>query len=134
MQAVRTYQDMWAHSVRIRPARRARSGHSGRMTMPKTRIADAVVYDIVESPLGRLLLLGDGESLCGLVMQRDEEPHVVPPGSRRSHDAFRAALVQLGEYFVGERRAFDLPLKLAGTPFTPATLAPRPLQVLVPLA
>jgi methylated-DNA-[protein]-cysteine S-methyltransferase len=71
------------------------------------------VYDVVESPIGALLLLGDGESLSGLLM----EPHAVRPEWRRSVEAFRDARVQLAEYFAGERRTFQLPLKLHGTPF-----------------
>ena len=41
----------------------------------------------------------------------------VDPAWRRDDPAFAEAARQLAEYFAGERRAFDLPLAPAGTPF-----------------
>jgi methylated-DNA-[protein]-cysteine S-methyltransferase len=75
-------------------------------------------YDIVDSPVGRLLLTGDERALTGLFML-DAGAHSgsVPPGSVRHEGAFTEAAGQLKAYFAGERTEFDLPLAPRGTPF-----------------
>jgi methylated-DNA-[protein]-cysteine S-methyltransferase len=75
------------------------------------------VHDIVPSPLGDLLVVGDGVALTGLYMQ--EGPgRIEPPGRREPSAApFAAAREQLAEYFAGRRRRFELPLAPAGTAF-----------------
>jgi methylated-DNA-[protein]-cysteine S-methyltransferase len=50
-------------------------------------------------------------------MQEGRKPGRVPRGWARDPEAFAAVRVQLGEYFSGERRSFDLPLEPAGSPF-----------------
>lgn len=69
----------------------------------------------VESPLGPLLLLSDGQTLTGLFMNELS----VPEGSveRRDAEPFSEAGRQLAEYFSRERRTFDLPLAPQGTTF-----------------
>jgi methylated-DNA-[protein]-cysteine S-methyltransferase len=67
-----------------------------------------------ESPLGPLTLVEREGGLRRL--------HFPGRGGRLSEDlrrprAFADVLEQLGEYFAGERRAFDLPLDLVGSPF-----------------
>ena len=76
-----------------------------------------IVFDIVASPVGDLLLIGDGEGLTGLHMQ--EGPgRVEPPGRRRPQaPPFAAAREQLAEYFAGRRTRFELPLAPRGTEF-----------------
>ncbi len=73
----------------------------------------AILYDIVGSPVGELLLVGDGESLTRL----DFHPSRVRPGWRHEPAAFAEARDQLDAYFAGDLRTFDLPLAPAGTPF-----------------
>jgi methylated-DNA-[protein]-cysteine S-methyltransferase len=75
------------------------------------------LYTAIDSPLGELLLLGDGRALCGLYMQEGRKPVRVERSWRREPDAFTAAHAQLGEYFAGRRRSFDLPLEMVGSPF-----------------
>jgi len=75
-----------------------------------------LLHTTIASPLGELLLLGDGEALHGLYMQRGRKPGTVPSG-RREPDAFAAVSTQLSEYFAGRRTSFDLALELTGTPF-----------------
>ena len=75
------------------------------------------VYTSVESPIGELLLLGDGRSLRGLHMQEGRKAVPVEPGWRRSAEPFGNVRAQLEEYFAGRRSGFDLPLDLQGTPF-----------------
>jgi len=74
-------------------------------------------HDLVASPLGELLLLGDGRSLTGLYMP--DGPRPAPVGGARSPGAapFPAVRAQLGEYFAGERREFELALVATGTDF-----------------
>jgi len=71
---------------------------------------------IVPSPIGDLLLTGDGRALTGLYMS----PHKGRPEvseAPRSHAFFDDVIAQLDAYFAGERRSFDVPLQPAGTAF-----------------
>jgi methylated-DNA-[protein]-cysteine S-methyltransferase len=74
-------------------------------------------YAIVDSPIGDLLLAGDEGVLRQLWML--DGRHAVVPRADWVEDraAFGDAIAQLGQYFAGERRDFDLELELGGTPF-----------------
>jgi methylated-DNA-[protein]-cysteine S-methyltransferase len=74
-------------------------------------------FAVLDSPLGSLTLTGDGEALAGLYMHEHLRAPAPAPDAVRDDAAFAAAREQLGEYFAGERRSFDLPLALRGTPF-----------------
>ena len=80
-------------------------------------MSEARVHTTIESPVGDLLLIGDGERLRGLHMQAGRRPGYVPASSQTAREPFAAAREQLGEYFAGERTDFDLPLAPVGTPF-----------------
>lgn len=69
-------------------------------------------YDTVDSPLGELLLAGDGDALTALRTGGSPEP-----GWRRDPAPFREARRQLRAYFAGELRDFDLALDPRGTAF-----------------
>jgi methylated-DNA-[protein]-cysteine S-methyltransferase len=71
----------------------------------------------VPSPIGELLLSGDGESLTGLWMRPDAYPNPDAAEWIRDDGLFAEARRQLDAYFAGELRYFDLPLAPAGTPF-----------------
>jgi methylated-DNA-[protein]-cysteine S-methyltransferase len=76
-------------------------------------------FTYVDSPIGRLLLISDGDALTGLHMDvPDREPG---PDATWVEDSsvkpLPAAARQLTEYFANVRRDFDLPLSLRGTPF-----------------
>jgi methylated-DNA-[protein]-cysteine S-methyltransferase len=76
-------------------------------------------YTYLESPIGRLLLCSDGAHLTGLYM---DVPGHLPQGRETwVEDAgvgpLPQARRQLEEYFAGDRREFDLPLRLHGTEF-----------------
>ncbi len=77
------------------------------------------IYAHVDSPIGRLLLHSDGSALTGLYMDVAGRP--VRGSESWTEDAgagpLPEAVKQLGEYFAGRRREFDLPLRLEGTPF-----------------
>lgn len=77
----------------------------------------ATYFCIVPSPLGELLLAGDGERLGALYMDAHDiwpqkQPHWI-----WDEAPFRRVRAQLDAYFAGTLRVFDLPLALAGTPF-----------------
>ena len=78
---------------------------------------DAVCYSYLESPIGKLLLVADGDRLIGTYMS----PHKGQWGPRaewREDDsALALARHQLTAYFAGELQQFDLPLRFDGTPF-----------------
>jgi methylated-DNA-[protein]-cysteine S-methyltransferase len=83
--------------------------------MPPT--ANQFSYDTFPSPIGELLLVADGEALCGLYMQDGERPLVVPSHWLRDRRSVEAAWLQIDEYFRGRRTEFDLPLRMRGTGF-----------------
>jgi methylated-DNA-[protein]-cysteine S-methyltransferase len=77
-----------------------------------------VLYDIVDSPVGRLLLTGDERALTGLyLLDAGSHSASVRPGWIRRAGGFDAAASQLAEYFAGSRTDFSLPLAPRGTPF-----------------
>ena len=75
------------------------------------------LYTLLESPLGELLLLGDGDALHGLYMQDGRKPARIEAGWRRSEVAFVDARAQLQEYFAGARTSFEVALLMRGSPF-----------------
>jgi methylated-DNA-[protein]-cysteine S-methyltransferase len=70
-------------------------------------------HRVIDSPIGRLLLLAEGDALAALHM----EPFEIPPGARPDAPVLREAEEQLGAYFDAELTDFDLPLAPQGTPF-----------------
>lgn len=89
---------------------------------PAARTAQpSLVIDslVVDSPLGRLRLVSDGAALLAI------EFHARGPAgdAGAAPPLLRRAARQLGAYFAGRRRAFDLPLAPQGTPFQRAVWA-----------
>jgi len=81
-------------------------------------------YDIVDSPIGRLLLTGDDRALTGLYMlDTAGHPAAVRADWTRRPGAFKAPAQQLAEYFAGSRTEFDLALAPSGSPFQLAVWA-----------
>jgi methylated-DNA-[protein]-cysteine S-methyltransferase len=87
-------------------------------------------YTIVESPIGDLTLTADASSglLTGLYMvDHRHRPALERFGEYRAGAnarlIFGKAIEQLGEYFNGERRSFDLATQTSGTPFQRAIWA-----------
>lgn len=74
-------------------------------------------FTTMDSPVGDLALVGDGEALSGLYMTDHRHRPPLAPGARRDDRAFAQARRQLDEYFAGERTRFILPLRMEGTDF-----------------
>lgn len=74
-------------------------------------------FTTVTSPVGDLILTGDGTSLTGCYFTGAGHPGDPSAGLERDDAAFAAAATQLAEYFAGERTGFDLPLAPSGTEF-----------------
>lgn len=75
-----------------------------------------MLYTTIDSPLGELLLVADGDALHRVSMQ-EATPLQIDPAWKRSRAALKPVAKQLAEYFAGRRREFDVPLAEAGTPF-----------------
>lgn len=70
----------------------------------------------IGSPIGRIEIVGDGRAVVSLAIERDGRlPHDEAP--EHSDEVLDRAAEQLGEYFAGERRDFDVPVELRGTAF-----------------
>jgi methylated-DNA-[protein]-cysteine S-methyltransferase len=74
-------------------------------------------YSTMASPVGELLLVGDGNALTGLYMEVQKHGRRVTPELVRDDAAFTDARTQLAAYFAGELHAFSLLLAPRGTPF-----------------
>jgi methylated-DNA-[protein]-cysteine S-methyltransferase len=70
------------------------------------------IYTQMNSPIGELLLFGDGHALQGLFMGGTPDPNW-----QRDDHAYKEARAQLREYFAGTRTEFDLDLDMRGTDF-----------------
>jgi methylated-DNA-[protein]-cysteine S-methyltransferase len=79
--------------------------------------ARSLFYTRMDSPIGELLLLGDGDALHGLYMQDGRKPVAVAPQWERAAAPFADVQAQLREYFAGERTVFEMPLAMDGTDF-----------------
>jgi methylated-DNA-[protein]-cysteine S-methyltransferase len=71
-----------------------------------------VYWSVFASPIGDLLLVGDGAALTGMDFDR-----IPDPAWQRDDGAFHEAKDQLRAYFGGELTEFSLALAPRGTPF-----------------
>jgi methylated-DNA-[protein]-cysteine S-methyltransferase len=76
------------------------------------RTATRTLYDTFPTPLGDILLTGDGDTLAGLTFAGTPTPDMV-----RDKAALKEPLRQLRAYLAGELKTFELALKQTGTPF-----------------
>lgn len=72
----------------------------------------------LDTPLGRVCLARTARGLAGLWFEGQKHHPGELACPHRDDDPLLAETArQLGQYFAGERSAFDLPLDLRGTPF-----------------
>ena len=70
------------------------------------------------SPLGRLLLVSDGDALCGLYFEGQRHfPEIPDAEENETIGVFEKTRAWLEEYFTGEQPEADIPLHLDGTAF-----------------
>ncbi|MFI7404099.1 methylated-DNA--[protein]-cysteine S-methyltransferase [Streptomyces sp. NPDC049541] len=74
-------------------------------------------YTKIDSPVGELLLVGEGTTLTSLSLPGQRNAPVVGADWRRDDGAFGEAARQLSAYFTGRLPRFDLSLAPAGTGF-----------------
>jgi methylated-DNA-[protein]-cysteine S-methyltransferase len=77
---------------------------------------------VLDTPIGPLTLSASDAGLHTVRFQGDGTPSpraagTPAPATAPAHPVLVDAIAQLGEYFAGQRREFDLPLAPAGTPF-----------------
>jgi len=94
----------------------------------------AFFLDSIDSPLGRIYLLAEGDALvyAGFAHPLREQPRIpallkklieaqvgrdIQEGNDSAGGLLRTAAAELEEYFEGRRREFTVPLALYGTPF-----------------
>lgn len=71
----------------------------------------------ISSPLGRLTLIADKESLIALYVGNEDKPLLNSAINTPHHPILKKAQIQLEEYFNGSRQTFNLPLNPKGTSF-----------------
>jgi methylated-DNA-[protein]-cysteine S-methyltransferase len=69
-----------------------------------------IFIDYMQTPIGMLEIRADGQGVSRVGFVEQEQSPVANPLTDM-------AKVQLGEYFDGQRQAFDLPLSIQGTDF-----------------
>lgn len=71
----------------------------------------------IDTPIGPLLVVGEGPALVRLAFARKGEPAEADPGWQRDDGSLREAMTQIRAYFEGALTAFDLPVAPSGTDF-----------------
>ena len=85
--------------------------------MITTNETKTTVYWTIDSPIGELLLAGDGEHLQKLHMQSSRRPTRIGADWVRDAEPFAGLCEQLDQYFAGDRREFDVDLDPQGSEF-----------------
>lgn len=74
-------------------------------------------YDYLETPIGRLLLVGDGDALVDIDLPHARNPLQIGADWQHDGTSLAGGKQQLGEYFDGQRADFEVPLAPRGTAF-----------------
>lgn len=69
-----------------------------------------IFNEYYQSPVGLLEIKADEEAITGVRLAEEEEFY-------RANDITHEAVKQLKEYFAGDRKEFDVPIKITGTDF-----------------
>jgi methylated-DNA-[protein]-cysteine S-methyltransferase len=88
-----------------------------RTTFSKIRNQNHLYYWVMKSPVGRLLLVGNGLSLIQLSFLDGRHPVKMDPNWTYSKVSLQKPIQQLQEYFSGKRKSFNIKLSPSGTPF-----------------
>jgi methylated-DNA-[protein]-cysteine S-methyltransferase len=92
------------------------------MTSLAAVLADGDEWQLIDTPVGEMLLAGNDTELHGVFLPNatEEVREKLDDARRGSPDAVAETERQIKEYFAGERTAFDLPLAPRGTEFQKA--------------
>lgn len=76
-------------------------------------------YSFWRSPIGKILMISDGQALKGLYVENQKYSPALDEGWTCNDDLeiFQSVRKQLSEYFEGKRTEFDLIFSLDGTDF-----------------
>ena len=76
-------------------------------------------FKTIRSPVGELTLVADTNSLAAILWENDRPGRVRlgPLVADAEHPILVETERQLGEYFAGKRRTFDVPLSFSGSDF-----------------
>lgn len=77
------------------------------------------IHTTIDSPVGKLVLVSDGDFLKGIYFSNEKHNFVISPSSLEKNDAniFTETTAQLKQYFEGKRKVFNIPVKFDGTDF-----------------
>jgi methylated-DNA-[protein]-cysteine S-methyltransferase len=82
-------------------------------------VSPSTRHAVIDSPIGPLTIVRDDDGITGLYFPHHwtrPDPATFGPQVEAADDrGFDAAIAQLGDYFAGERREFDLPLTPHGS-------------------
>ena len=116
-EARRHSYELLAEAMGLEPRDVDAASHAQAADQRLVTMTTSLLYTIIDSPIGDLLLVGDGEALHRLDMRGGRRPVPIDPSWARDDDAFADARGQLDEYFAGNRREFELELELLGNSF-----------------
>ena len=74
-------------------------------------------YYVLQSPVGRLLLVGNRDGLTRLQFQDGKHPQPIHDQWKKDRRAFEDVISQLEDYFDGRRKRFSVKLSQEGTDF-----------------
>ena len=74
-----------------------------------------IAWASMESPIGRLTILADGQGITEIRFMNNSSP--LPPGPGQSNEWVALTIEQLNAYFDSRLTSFELPLSLGGTEF-----------------
>ncbi len=89
---------------------------------PIKTIPEQCVYNFAPSPFGQLAVVVSDlgvHAICWPNAWEDQKPDdwISTPDQSDNHPVYKRAAAQLKEYFLGNRKIFDIPLVLNGTRF-----------------
>lgn len=74
-------------------------------------------YKKIKSPIGSLVLISDKSALICIEFGKEKAENFPNKPTKNNHPILLKTEKQLKEYFAGNRKEFDIPLKLQGTDF-----------------
>jgi methylated-DNA-[protein]-cysteine S-methyltransferase len=88
-------------------------------TPSENRTGSTIFSTTLDSPVGTLHLAASDSALLAVVWRRSSTPQLSFDAAieRVDHPVLSETLRQLGQYFAGDRRTFDVPLEFRGTDF-----------------